>query len=65
MKRNWFLDAACVILAMDVAVMFYHLVDLDTKLKATQIELQACQTELDDPHRCVSICEEEFKKMGC
>lgn len=31
--------------------------------QARHIEL--LQAILDDPHHCVSVCQEEFTKMGC
>lgn len=27
--------------------------------------IQLLQAILDDPHHCVSVCQEEFDKMGC
>lgn len=27
--------------------------------------IQLLQAILDDPHHCVSVCQEEFEKMGC
>lgn len=54
-----------MILLADTICLLRQVIRTEDKLNDTQIELQACQKELDDPHRCVSICEEEFKKMGC
>lgn len=28
-------------------------------------EITKLKAQLDDPHHCVSICVEEFEKMGC
>ncbi len=35
-----------------------HTVELDRQI----LELQ---TQLNDPHHCLSVCVEEFEKMGC
>ncbi len=33
--------------------------------KALEKENSALRAQLDDPHHCLSVCVEEFKKMGC
>lgn len=27
--------------------------------------LESCKIRLEDPHHCISVCVEQFEKMGC
>lgn len=36
-----------------------------TNMVELDIQILKLQTQLDDPHHCVSVCVEQFETMGC
>lgn len=39
--------------------------DLRTDIQNCRDTLNQCKRDLDNPHRCVSVCVEQFEKFGC
>lgn len=38
----------------------------DAELRAVQhVAREVYERKLADPHHCISICQEQFEKMGC
>lgn len=39
--------------------------DLGTDIQNCRDTLNQCMLDLDNPHRCVSVCVEQLEKFGC
>lgn len=39
--------------------------DLRTDITNCRTTLNQCKKDLEDPHRCITVCMEEFQKYGC
>lgn len=35
------------------------------RILSLEDKLGYCETVIEDPHHCVSVCAEQFEKMGC
>lgn len=39
--------------------------DLRTDITNCRTTLNQCKKDLEDPHRCITVCMDEFQKYGC
>lgn len=39
--------------------------ELRTDITNCRTTLNQCKKDLDNPHRCLSVCVEQFEKYGC
>ena len=39
--------------------------DLRKDITNCRTTLNQCKKDLDDPHRCITVCMDEFQKYGC